>query len=116
MIVDDSPMARRWLKTILVDAGHEVVFEAGDGATAVLNYREHSPDLVTMDITMPVMDGMSAARKILNQHPSARIVMVSSLKDQEKVVEACQAGALYYISKPYEAARVLQIIKDVTGA
>jgi len=112
MIVDDSLMARRMLKPILEEAGHEVVMEATGGKEAIRGYKLHSPDLVTMDITMPGTDGMSATKEILREFPEARIVMVTALRDQNKILEAAGLGALNYILKPYSKDKVFAVLKE----
>lgn len=115
MIVDDSRVARRLLKSILVRVGHDIICEAVNGAEAILSYRDLRPDLVTMDVTMPIMDGILSAKRILATFPRARIIMVTSLTQQSKVLEASEVGASDYIVKPYNEQRVVTAIASVLG-
>lgn len=107
LIVDDAAFMRMMIKDILSKNGYEVVGEAENGAVAVEKYAEFKPDLVTMDITMPEMDGIEALKKIKQSDPSARIVMCSAMGQQAMVVEAIQSGAKDFIVKPFQADRVL---------
>jgi two-component system chemotaxis response regulator CheY len=116
MIVDDSPLLRRALRRILVEHGHDIVCEAGDGAAAVREYDSHQPDLVTMDIVMPGVNGMDAAKVIKGAAPNARIVMVTSINSNESVLAAAELGAISYITKPFESAKVLAAIEQALSA
>lgn len=111
LIVDDAPFVRRTLKKILEEAGFNVVGEAGDGNEAVTMYGSLKPDLVTMDITMPELDGIDAVRAIIKQDPNAKIVMCSAVGQQDKVVDAVRAGAKDFIVKPFKKERVLSAIE-----
>jgi len=93
LIVDDSVFARKNLARMVESFGGQVAGEAGDGVTAISEYDRVSPDIVLMDITMPQMEGIEAAEKIVREHPDARIVMVSSVGYQENIVAALQRGA-----------------------
>ncbi|MHB0912680.1 MAG: response regulator [Armatimonadota bacterium] len=115
LIVDDALFMRTAVKRILDGAGFEVVGEAENGEIAVRKYAELSPDVVFMDITMPVMDGISAAKQILQNDPGAKIVMCTALGQQNLVMEALQAGAKDYIVKPFQADRVLEGITKTLG-
>jgi len=110
LIVDDVAFMRMMIKDILSKNGFEVVGEAENGAVAVEKYSELKPDLVTMDITMPEMDGIEALKKIKQSDPGARIVMCSVMGQQAMVVEAIQAGARDFIVKPFQADRVLEAV------
>jgi two-component system chemotaxis response regulator CheY len=110
LIVDDAAFMRMMIKDILSKNGFEVVGEAENGAVAVEKYAELKPDLVTMDITMPEMDGIEALKKIKQSDPGARIVMCSAMGQQAMVVEAIQAGARDFIVKPFQADRVLEAV------
>lgn len=114
LITDDAAFMRMMLKDILVQGGHEVVGEAANGAEAVDLYNQLKPDLVTMDITMPQMDGITALKKIRETTPGAKIVMCSAMGQQAMVIEAIQAGAQDFIVKPFQAQRVLEAIKKLT--
>ncbi len=111
LIVDDAAFMRMMIKDILSKNGFEVVGEAENGAVAVNLFKEHKPDLVTMDITMPEMDGITAVKKIKETDPSARIIMCSAMGQQMMVMEAIQAGARDFIVKPFQQERVVQAVK-----
>lgn len=110
LIVDDAAFMRMMIKDILTKNGYEVVGEAENGAIAVEKYADLKPDLVTLDITMPEMDGIEALKKIKQSDPSARVVMCSAMGQQAMVVEAIQSGAKDFIVKPFQADRVLEAV------
>ncbi|WP_102028316.1 response regulator [Salirhabdus sp. Marseille-P4669] len=110
LVVDDAQFMRLTLSNILKKAGFEVVGEASDGQMAVDMYDQLKPDLVTMDITMPTMNGLDATREILKQDPNAKIVMCSAVGQQKIVVEAIQMGAKDFIVKPFDETRVVETI------
>ena len=111
LIVDDAAFMRMMIKDILEKNGFEVVGEAADGAQAVEKYGELKPDLVTMDITMPEMDGIQAVKEIKKINGEARVVMCSAMGQQAMVIEAIQAGAKDFIVKPFQADRVVEAVK-----
>lgn len=113
LVVDDAAFMRMMLKDILVKSGHEVVGEAGNGAEALTKYKELKPDLVTMDITMPEVDGLQAVKDIKAFDKDAKVVMCSAMGQQAMVVEAIQAGARDFIVKPFQADRVMESISKV---
>jgi two-component system chemotaxis response regulator CheY len=113
MIVDDSSIMRRNIKTILERAGHHVVVEAADGREVLTSYINHKPDLVTMDITMVNVDGIEALQTLLKSFPQAKVVMISAMGQKQQVLEAIKSGAKSYVVKPFEAARLLKIIEKV---
>src|SRR5216110_2790589 len=115
LIVDDSIFARKNLAKMLESFGGEVAGEAGDGCTAITEYERVHPDLVLMDITMPQMEGIEAAERIVRQHPEARIVMVSSVGYQENIVAALQRGARHFVQKPVKPEVLYEVIKYVLG-
>jgi two-component system chemotaxis response regulator CheY len=106
LIVDNAEFMRVMLKDILSESGLNVVGEAGDGQEAISLYRELRPDLVAMDINMPNMDGITALKMILDEDPSALVVMITALGQKEKVLESIQAGAKDFIVKPFDQERV----------
>lgn len=114
LIVDDAAFMRMILRKILVNMGHEV-FEAENGLQGVKKYREILPDLVTMDITMPEMNGIDAVKAIKSFDPAAKIVMCSAMGQQAMVIESIQAGARDFIVKPFQADRVLEAVRKVLG-
>ena len=115
LVVDDAAFMRMMIKDILVKNGFEVVGEATNGAEAMVRYKELSPDLVMMDITMPEMDGISAVKAIRQMDPAARIIMCSAMGQQAMVLEAIQAGARDFIVKPFQADRVVEAVKKATS-
>lgn len=114
LITDDAAFMRMMLRDILTQGGHEVVGEAANGIEACDLYTQHKPDLVTMDITMPQMDGIAALKKIMTDNPGAKIIMCSAMGQQAMVIEAIQSGAKDFIVKPFQAQRVLEAVKKLT--
>lgn len=110
LVVDDNAFMRNTLKNVLTGAGFEVVGEADDGIAAVEVYPDLRPDLVTMDITMPNLDGVQALRRLKEIDPHARVVMVSAMGQEALVVEAITAGAADFVVKPFDAARVVDAV------
>ncbi|GGG21865.1 chemotaxis protein CheY [Lysinibacillus alkalisoli] len=111
LIVDDAAFMRMMIKDILSKNGFEVVGEAADGQQAVEKYNELKPDLVTMDITMPEMDGIAALKEIKGTDPNAIVIMCSAMGQQAMVIDAIQAGAKDFIVKPFQADRVIEAIQ-----
>ncbi|MEF2968980.1 response regulator [Paenibacillus sp. M1] len=115
LVVDDAAFMRLMLKNMLTKNGYEIVGEAENGQEAIEKYRALTPDLVTMDITMPVMEGVEAVRQIKSFDPDAKIIMCSAMGQQTMVVESLQAGARDFIVKPFQEERVLEAIRKVSG-
>ena len=115
LLVDDAAFMRMMLKDILTKNGYNVVGEAENGAQAVEKYKELKPNLVMLDITMPEMDGIQAAKAIKAEDASATIIMCSAMGQQAMVIEAIQAGAKDFIVKPFNADRVLEAVQKVIG-
>ncbi|QAT40557.1 response regulator [Clostridium sp. JN-9] len=115
LIVDDAAFMRMMIKDILEKNGYEVVGEANNGIKAVELFKKENPDVVTMDITMPDMDGIEAVKAIRQIDPSAKIIMCSAMGQQSMVMDAIKAGAKDFIVKPFQADRVLEAIKKVVG-
>ncbi len=115
LLVDDAAFMRMMLKDILTKNGYNVVGEAENGKIAVEKYSELKPDLIIMDITMPEMDGIDAAKAIKGNDPNALIVMCSAMGQQAMVIEAIQAGARDFIVKPFQPDRVLEAVQKVIG-
>lgn len=115
LIVDDSVFARKNLARIVESFGGEIAGEAGDGLTAISEYERSKPDIVLMDITMPQMEGIEAAEKIVQKNSDARIVMVSSVGYQENIVAALQRGARHFVQKPVKPDVLYEVIKYVLG-
>ena len=110
MIVDDSLVARRMLRKMLTEGGHDVICEATDGAAAIDLYREHHPDLVTMDINMPKLNGLQASEQIHAEFPDALIVMITSFSAMEDVRQARRAGVVGFILKPFNQEKMIEVI------
>lgn len=110
LVVDDAAFMRMMIKDILTKNGYDVVGEASDGQQAVEKYKELHPDLVTMDITMPEMDGITALKEIKKINPSSKVIMCSAMGQQAMVIDAIQAGAKDFIVKPFQADRVIEAI------
>lgn len=115
LVVDDSVFARKNLTKMIEAFGGQVAGEAGDGCTAITEYARVLPDIVLMDITMPQMEGIEAADRIVRQHPDARVVMVSSVGYQENIVAALQKGARHFVQKPVKPEVLYEVIKYVMG-
>ncbi|WP_404409348.1 response regulator [Jeotgalibacillus malaysiensis] len=113
LVVDDAKFMRMTLKNVLKSSSFQVVGEAENGEEAVEKYKSLNPDLVTMDITMPVMDGISAAKEILREDPKANIIMCSAMGQQKMVIEAIEAGAKDFIVKPFDGTRVVESLSRV---
>ncbi|TBL75342.1 response regulator [Paenibacillus thalictri] len=116
MIVDDSSVMRKNIRTILERGGHEVVAEAADGREVLPHYINLKPDLVTMDISMNHMDGIEALQSLVKSFPQAKVVMVSAMGQKQQVLEAIKHGAKSYIVKPFEAEKMLEIITKVSSS
>lgn len=106
MLVDDASFMRLMLRTLLLELGHQIVAEAGNGEQAVKMYPRACPDLVIMDITMPDMDGVEAVKNIMALDPEATIIMCSAVGHRNMVLEAMNAGAKDFIVKPFQKERV----------
>lgn len=115
LLVDDAAFMRMMLKDILTKNGYMVVGEAENGLKAIEKFKELSPDLALMDITMPEMDGLQALKKIKAEWPDAKVVMCSAMGQQAMVIDAIQSGAKDFIVKPFQPDRVLEAVKKVVG-
>jgi two-component system, chemotaxis family, chemotaxis protein CheY len=115
LVVDDSVFARKNIAKMVEQFGGQIAGEAGDGLTAITEYDRLKPDMVLMDITMPQMEGIEAAERIVRSHPDARIVMVSSVGYQENIVAALQKGARHFVQKPVKSEILYEVIKYVMG-
>lgn len=113
MIVDDAAFMRVSIRNILLKNGFEVAGEAENGAVAVQKYAELKPDIVTMDITMPEMDGLAALKTIRQQDPNAKVIMVSALGQEAMVRDAVIAGAKGFIVKPYKEDTIVETLRKI---
>lgn len=111
LVVDDLEFMRTLIRDILETGGHEIVAEAADGRQALLLRRAWNPDLTLMDISMPRMDGLEALKRIKDDNPDSRVVMCSSLGEQEKILEAIRLGASDYVVKPFRKERLLSAVR-----
>lgn len=116
LIVDDSRTSRKILRGVLEGDGHVVVDEAKNGQEGYDMYVKYKPDLVTMDITMPVMTGVEALKKIKEEFPEAKVIMVSAAGQKHNMLEAVQNGASEFIAKPFDANEIVKVIKSVLEA
>jgi len=115
LITDDTMFMRFNLRKILLSFGYTDVLEASNGQEAVEQYDAHLPDLVLMDITMPVMDGISAVRAIKANHPDAKVIMCSAMGQKNMIIEAIQAGAKDFIVKPFQPDRIKESVSKFLG-
>jgi two-component system chemotaxis response regulator CheY len=113
LVVDDELIVRKLLTQVLKSAGYEVVGEAGDGKRAVEMYRTLRPDIVTMDVEMPYLDGFGALKQILAKDPKAAIVMLTNRKEKYIVADIITAGARDYIIKPIDRQTILEKMRKV---
>lgn len=115
MVVDDAVFMRQMITKILVAEGYEICAEAASAKEAVEKYKKYKPDVVTMDIVMPMMeemDGIGAVREITKIDPNARILVCSVMGQQSLVVEAIRAGAKDFVTKPVQPARLIEAVKN----
>ncbi len=113
LITDDALFMRVTLKNILTKNGYEIAGEAANGRESVEMYKTTRPDLVTMDITMPEMDGISAVREIRSFDPNAKIIMCTAMGQKNMVMEAVTAGARDFIVKPFQPEKVLEAVNKL---
>ncbi len=115
LITDDALFMRVTLKNILEKGGYEVAGEASNGRESVEMYQQVKPDLVTMDITMPELDGISAVREIKKSDPNANIIMCTAMGQKQMVLEAVAAGAKDFIVKPFQPDKVIEALQKIIG-
>ena len=115
LIVDDAAFMRMMVKDNLKKAGYSDFIEAGDGEDAVEKYTENKPDLVLLDITMPIKDGIQTLQAIKQMNSQAKVIMCSAMGQEGMVVEAIKLGALDFIVKPFKPERLIQTVKNVLG-
>lgn len=115
LIVDDAAFMRMMIKDILVKNGFEIAGEAPNGIKAIELYKSEKPDVVTLDITMPEMDGIQALKEIRAFDPASKVIMCSAMGQQAMVMDAIKSGAKDFIVKPFQSERVLEAIKKVLG-
>ncbi|MGE3820731.1 MAG: response regulator [Isosphaeraceae bacterium] len=113
LVVDDAMIMRKLIRDVAREAGWEVAAEAANGAEAVALYEEHRPDLVTMDLVMPVMGGNEALRKIRSADPQARVIVVTALDQKQTLMESIRDGAMDFVVKPFDRERILNLLNKV---
>ena len=113
MIVDDSLVVRKSLRKLLEELGHEIVHESEEGRDAVQKFRRINPELITMDITMPVLNGILALKEIIQQNPDAKVIMITSHGEEELVMDAVSFGAAGYILKPITKEKIEKVLAKV---
>ncbi len=113
LIVDDAQFMRTMLGKLIEEEGHEIADEAVNGKEAVAKYKESKPDLVTMDITMPEMDGIEATKAIVAEDPDAKVIVCSAMGQKPMVIEALQAGAKDFIVKPIKPEKVKDALNNI---
>lgn len=112
MIVDDAGIVRSMLKKFLTNGGHEIVCEATNGLEAVEKYQEFKPELVTMDMSMPEMGGITAVEKIKQIDPKAKIIMISAINQKDLIIKALKAGVINYMIKPFDEEKINKLIAE----
>ncbi len=115
LVVDDALFMRKLLSDILTKGGYDVVAEAGNGEEAYAKFKEHQPDLVTMDITMPDVNGIEGVRMITKDFPAAKILMCSAMGQETMVIDSVKAGAKGFLVKPFVAEKVLAEVSKLIG-
>jgi len=115
LVVDDAAFMRMMIRDILTKEGYDIE-EAVNGRDAVEKYDTVAPDLVTLDITMPEMNGISTLKAIRAKDPEARVLMVSAMGQQHMIVEALESGAMDFLVKPFQPAKVLETVKKCLAA
>lgn len=113
ILVDDSKMSRNMLRAILEEAGYSVIGEANNGAEAIDLYQQHKSDLITLDITMPEMDGIEALKALLKIDPYVKAIMITAAGQQAKLIEALKCGAKRFITKPFEKDEIINNIREI---
>lgn len=115
LVVDDSSFMRNSLKTMLEKLGYSVVGTAENGIEAVAKFRDLKPDVVTLDIIMPQMGGVQGLKLLKSVNPNAVVVMVSSMADRDSITECLKAGATHYLLKPFDEAKVAEVMKRIAA-
>ncbi len=112
LVVDDAPFIRELMIQIIHKEGWRVVGEAENGKEAVTKAMETKPDIVIMDLIMPEMSGLDAAREIIENLPETKIIACSTVDDQNLIMRALDAGCVNYITKPFERGKIVSVIKS----
>lgn len=115
LIVDDSRTSRKMLRNILESNGHEIIDEAVNGQEGVQKFQALKPDVVTLDITMPVVDGVEALKMIKALDPESKVVMVTAAGQKNKMIECIKAGANEFLTKPFEQQEIVDVINKISN-
>lgn len=115
LIVDDSRTSRKMLRNILESNGHEIIDEAVNGQEGVQKFQALKPDVVTLDITMPVVDGVEALKMIKALDPESKVVMVTAAGQKNKMIECIKAGAKEFLTKPFEQQEIVDVINKMSN-
>lgn len=115
MVVDDSPIICKMIKRVLEPQGIEVVFYAENGQVCLDNYDEFKPDVITMDVSMPVLDGLDTSRALIAKYPDVKIILMSSMSDDTLVETAKEIGIKYFASKPIDGDELFKVINEILG-
>ena len=115
LIVDDSRTSRKMLRNILESNGHEIIDEAVNGQEGVQKFQALKPDVVTLDITMPVVDGVEALKMIKALDPESKVVMVTAAGQKNKMIECIKAGANEFLTKPFEQQEIVDVINKMSN-
>ena len=113
-MVDDSRTSRKLLRSILEEGGHEIIGEAKDGQEGVKQFQALKPEVVTMDITMPIMDGLEALKNIREEKEDAKVIMVTAAGQQNKMMDAIKLGASEFVTKPFDADAILKMVEKLS--
>ena len=114
LIVDDSRTSRKVLRGILEEGGHEIVDEAANGQEGVQKFQACKPDIVTMDITMPVLDGMEALKMIKALKPDMKVVMVTAAGQKNEMIDCIKLGANEFLTKPFDKEEIISVINKLS--
>lgn len=114
LIIDDSRTSRKILRGIFENNGYEVIGEAVDGKDGVEKYKELKPDIATLDITMPVLDGVSALKEIIDFDKDAKVIMITAAGQQNNVVEAIKMGASEFVTKPFDEHIIVDVVSRLS--
>ncbi len=115
LVVDDSKTSRKMLSDVLTRMGLEVIGEAVNGEEGFLKYKELRPDIVTMDITMPVMNGLESLLLIKHEDANAKVVMITAAGQKNNLMQAVKAGAEEFLTKPLEEEEIRRVITEISA-
>lgn len=115
LIVDDAMFMRVAIGNMFKEWGFDVIAEASNGRDAIAMYKEHKPDLVTMDLTMPIMTGLEAVKAIIPEYPEAKIIMITAMGQQRVIVDAIESGAKDFLTKPFAPEKLKEVVSNVLG-